>query len=254
MKIGFPNHPRKDLLKEIEWIGKNGFDFVDLFLEEDRATPERIDISKLKQVLRKYGLETVGHTAWYLPIGSPMKALRKAAVQELKRYFPVFNSIGTEYVTIHANWPGMIFSDREGVKFQAETLKELVELAGGFGLKLLYEPIDSVRDSLENVSMILKRVPGLYFHLDIGHANLYGRKPEEFIRRFRSKLKHVHLHDNHGNFDAHLPMGCGSIEWEKVLKVLKKYYNGTITLEVFSREKKYVLLTRKKLKELWKKL
>ena len=34
MKVGFPNNPRRDILEEIEWIGKNKFDFVDLFLEE----------------------------------------------------------------------------------------------------------------------------------------------------------------------------------------------------------------------------
>ncbi len=26
MKIGFPNHSRKNVLEEIEWIGKNGLD------------------------------------------------------------------------------------------------------------------------------------------------------------------------------------------------------------------------------------
>ena len=53
MKIGFPNNPRKDLLKEIEWIGKNEFDFVDLFLEEDKAIPEKINIEKVKKTSKK---------------------------------------------------------------------------------------------------------------------------------------------------------------------------------------------------------
>jgi len=92
MKIGFPNNPRKDLLKEIEWIGKNGFDFVDLFLEEDKATPEKINVEKVKKLLRKYNLGVVGHTAWYLPIGSPIKTLREASVKEIVRYFEVFQN------------------------------------------------------------------------------------------------------------------------------------------------------------------
>jgi len=91
-------------------------------------------------------------------------------------------------------------------------------------------------------------------HLDIGHANLFGRKPEDFIKKFRNKIKHVHLHDNNGNEDLHLPMGCGSIDWEKTLKTLKKCYNGTITLEVFSKDKEYVLLTKEKLRKLWNRL
>ncbi len=254
MKIGFPNHPRRDLLKEIEWIGNNGFDFVDLFLEEDMATPEKIDIKKTRKLLGRYDLGVVGHTAWYMPIGSPVKALRDAAIDELKRYFEVFAELGVENVNIHANWPGGLFTDKEGVRFQIETLKRLVEEAREFGISLMLEPLDTRFDTVKNISSILRAVPELYLHLDVGHTNLYGRKPEDFIKKFHRRLKHVHLHDNNRAKDLHLPLGCGSIEWEKLLKVLKKYYDGTITLEVFSRDRDYVLLARDKLRSLWDKL
>ena len=254
MKIGFPNNPRKDLLKEIEWIGKNKFDFIDLFLEEDQAVPEKIDIEKTKKLLKKYNLGVVGHTAWYLPIGSPIKTLREASIKEVVRYFEVFSKLGVEFVTIHANWPGGMFSEKEGIKFQVETLKKLVKEAEKFNLKIMYEPINTYADNIENVSEILKKVPKLFLHLDIGHANLFGRKPEDFIKKFHNKIKHVHLHDNNRDKDLHLPMGCGSIEWGKILKILKKYYDGMITLEVFSKDKDYVLLTKEKLRKLWNKL
>ncbi|MBO8182336.1 MAG: sugar phosphate isomerase/epimerase [Archaeoglobus sp.] len=254
MEIGFPNHPRRNLLKEIEWIGKNGFDFVDLFLEEDMATPEKVDVNKTRELLEKYDLGIVGHTAWYMPIGSPVKALRSACIAELKRYFRTFAELGVEYVNIHANWPGGLFTDKEGVKFQIETLKKLVEEAKEFGIKLMLEPLDTRFDTVKNISSILKAIPELYLHLDIGHTSLYGRKPEDFIKKFHARLKHVHLHDNNKSRDLHLPLGCGSIEWEKILKLLKKYYDGTITLEVFSRDRDYVLLARDKLIELWNKL
>jgi len=67
-------------------------------------------------------------------------------------------------------------------------------------------------------------------------------------------LKHVHLSDNKGSEDLHLPMGVGNIDWKKILKILKKYYRGTITLEVFSKDKDYALLSKEKLKRLWEKL
>ncbi len=251
MKIGFPNHPRKNIIEEIEWIDKNGFDFVDLFLEEDQAVPEKIDTEKLKQLLKNYNLDIVGHTAWYLPIGSPIKSLREAAIKEAIRYFEVFNKLGVEFVTIHAHWPGIVFSPREGVDFQIESLSKLVKEAEKYDLKLMYEPTDTFNDNIENISVVLQEVPELFFHLDIGHANLFGRKPEEFIEKFYQKLKHVHLHDNFGNADLHLPIGCGAIDWEGALNVLKKYYDGTITLEIFSRDKDYVLESREKLKKLW---
>lgn len=254
MKIGFPNNPRKNILEEIEWIGKNKFDFVDLFLEEDQAVPEKIDVEKVKKLLQKYKLDVVGHTAWYLPIGSPVKSFRENAISETKRYFEVFSKLNVKYVTIHANWPPGMFSTKEGIKFQVETLRKLAKLAKDYNLTLVYESIDTEKDDIKGVSEILKKVPELYLHIDIGHVNLFGRKPEQFIKKFYKKLKHIHLHDNDGNKDLHIPLGTGNIDWEKTLKILKKYYNGTITLEIFSKYKDYILLSKEKLRKLWNKL
>ena len=251
MKVGFPNNPKRDILEEIEWIGKNRFDFVDLFLEEDQATPERTDVEKVRNLLEEYELEVVGHTACYLPIGSPIRSLRESAVKEITRYFRVFNELRVHLVTIHANWPTAIFSAKEGIAFQVKALKELVREAKEYNLKLMYEPIDTQKDNLENVSAVLTQVPELLFHLDIGHASLFGRKPEQFIKEFHQRLKHVHLNDNDRMRDLHLPMGAGSIDWRKAIKVLKRYYNGTITLEVFSRDRDYALISREKLIRLW---
>src|SRR5260370_42083308 len=43
MKIGAMNHPARNPLEEIEWIGKDGFDFVDFPLEPTAADPDKID-------------------------------------------------------------------------------------------------------------------------------------------------------------------------------------------------------------------
>jgi sugar phosphate isomerase/epimerase len=254
MKIGFPNYPRSDVIEEIEWIGRNKFDFIDLFLEEDKAVPKKIDIEKIKNSLLKYKLDVIGHTACYLPIGSPMKSLRIAAIEEIERYLKTFYNIGVEMVTIHANWPNSMFSSNEGIDFQVETLKILIKKAEKHDIKLIYEPTDTQKDNTKNISKILKRVPNLLLHLDIGHANLYNRKPDLYIKRFNKRIRHVHLNDNTRNMDLHLPLGCGNINWYKTIKILKQHYDGTITLEIFSRDRDYALLSKKKFRELWNKL
>ncbi|MBM3233891.1 sugar phosphate isomerase/epimerase [Candidatus Pacearchaeota archaeon] len=252
MKIGYIIHPRKDVIKRIEWIGKHKFDFVDLFLEEDIAVPEKINIAQVKSILKKYNLSAVGHTAWYLPIGSPIKLIRECAIKEAERYFKIFRQLKVEYVTIHAFWPPSIFSDNEGVEYQIETLKKLVKISRNYNLRLMYEPIDTERDNLKNVSKILSNVSELYFHLDIGHANLYKKKINDFIKKFHKKLVHIHLHDNHGKEDEHLPLGKGNIDIEKVIRELRKYdYDGTITLEIFKGNNKDLLRSKDKLRKLW---
>ena len=60
------------------------------------------------------------------------------------------------------------------------------------------------------------------------------------------------MHDNNGREDQHLSIGKGNINWKKVIKMIKKYYDKTITLEVFEKNKKYILLSKNKLERLWK--
>ena len=94
MRLGFPNYPRADALEQIEWIAANGFDFVDLFLEPDRAAIGAFSPAQIRGALDRLGLGATGHLAWYLPIGSPMEQLRGAAVEIAKEYLGAFADAG----------------------------------------------------------------------------------------------------------------------------------------------------------------
>lgn len=251
MKLGYANHPRRDIIKEIRWIGEHHFDFVDLFLEADRCEPDQVNPVAVNQLLADYNLARVGHTPFYLPIGSPIRALRDAAVEIAKPYFATFAELGCPTVTIHAHWPPGMFNDREGVKYQTETLHRLVPLAAAAGVRIVYEPVDSVHDERENLAELLELNPEIGLHADLGHFNLCGRRPEAYLKEFGAKIEHVHLHDNDGKSDIHLPPGVGTIDWPRVVKLLKGCYDGTITIEVFARDKDYVLLARDKIRRLW---
>ncbi|MEW6557820.1 MAG: TIM barrel protein, partial [Elusimicrobiota bacterium] len=67
------------------------------------------------------------------------------------------------------------------------------------------------------------------------------------------RLIHVHLSDNKGGYnDLHIPLGTGNVNWEDAVGLLKRIgYNNTITLEVFSRDRDYLLLTKQKVQKLW---
>lgn len=112
-------------------------------------------------------------------------------------------------------------------------------------------------NQLENIVEILDQVPLLRFHLDSGHAKLergYDRW-EEYLNRLGSKLLHVHLSENDGTADQHLPLGAvpdGSTDWPKHIEKLKASgYDGTITLEVFAPQKEYLLVSRDLLRTWW---
>jgi len=89
----------------------------------------------------------------------------------------------------------------------------------------------------------------------MGHANLCPGPVdmEKMIRRFYDRLTHVHISDNKGGYgDLHIPLGTGNLDWKKGVKLLKDFgYNGTITLEIFSNDRNYLILSKEKLKSFW---
>ncbi len=67
--------------------------------------------------------------------------------------------------------------------------------------------------------------------LDVGHANINGQV-YEFITSLPSRIAHTHLHDNLGDFDSHLGVGSGNIDWPKLIGALRKIdYIGALVVE-----------------------
>ena len=69
--------------------------------------------------------------------------------------------------------------------------------------------------------------------LDVGHANTVVSQtpPLDWLEPMRPYLRHVHLHDNHGHLDEHLPLGDGSMPIPALLDALSALPDVTITLE-----------------------
>jgi len=256
MEIGVMNNPARDLLKEIQWIGEHGFDFVDLTLEPPGAQSIYVDVDAVRELLDKYKLGVIGHTAYYLPIASPFNSFSKLAVEELRNCFAVFQALDVQKVNLHADeFTGAIFSRERALARNIKVMKRIAKDASRYGLKLIIENTMRLFNSVEELQMLFAEVEDAGFHLDVGHANLNARKNKtpEFLANFHDRLEHVHLSDNKaGTADLHLPLGAGLIPWNKMIAELRKYkYDGTITLEVFSRDRRYLLASRDKLLELW---
>ena len=258
MKIGAMNHPARDPLAEVEWIGRNGFDFVDFTLEPPAADPDRIDPDALRAAIERLGLGVVAHSAWYLPLASPFASIRRACLEEFRRCLRGAHRLGASVLNTHYNKPPSAFFQREVVAWHVEVLAPLCDEAAALGITIVLEHVPSGgSDQLGNIAAILDRVPLLRLHLDSGHAKLEGQgdRWKEYIERLGPKLGHVHLSDNDGSADQHLPLGApprGATDWPKHIRALRASgYDGTITLEVFAPEKEYLLLSRDLLRKWW---
>jgi sugar phosphate isomerase/epimerase len=250
MKIGVMNHPENDLLQEIKWISDNGFDFIDLTIEPLRAY--KIDIKRVRRALRDFNLEAIGHTNPFLPSIFPIQSIRKACLREFKKYVEVFSALEIKLMNIHPFYGAPFFSDEDKIKANIQFLKQVNKLCKSMGFTLMLENYIRPFDTPEVFSRILEEVPDLRILLDVGHCNINQEEnlTEAFFREFGDKIIHLHLSDNKGSGDDHLPLGCGNIEWKEIIKIIKKAgFNSTITLEVFSPDRDYLLLSRDKLKD-----
>jgi sugar phosphate isomerase/epimerase len=256
MKIGAMNNPYGNIYKEIEWIGKNGFDFIDFTIEQN-TLPERLDIGKAKRLIKRYKLGIVGHIGdWRLPKDSPYPSLREASKTETIKAMRALKKLGAKKITVHS------FRVREAEFPEAEKIchdyfKTLLGEARRLKVTLMVENSSHAYTDKMNWRLLtetLKAFPALKLHVDVGHANIGVRKnmTEHYFRRYGRRAIHIHLADNHGKSDEHLKLGAGTVKWKKIIKTLKEYgYDGTMTVETYASGKKGTIVSMKKLRKMW---
>lgn len=256
MRIGRMNNPAVSLRQEIEYTAEKGFDFIEITLEPPAAGVEKVKGPEVRRQLDDLGLEAVGHTAYYLQIASPLDRVRLAAVDELKRCLDVLAELRLPTMTVHPDY-GILngFEVKDILARNTESLAALVAHGKQAGVVVLLENLDRHLGSAENLKQIFDPLPELGLTLDVAHANLWTPQNQtpELLEHLAARLRHVHFSDNNGGRDdLHLPLGAGKMLFKPLVRQLKAVgYDGTITLEVFSRERDYLLLSREKLREWW---
>lgn len=125
-----------------------------------------------------------------------------------------------------------------------QTLLLVDRLGSGVGVRFGIEdfPIDAA--ALEEFSADLKPVrdnPRWGMLVDLGHLNLrrhateyFGRRTvAENIRCLPAPIHELHIHDNDGTRDAHMPLGSGTLEYVEAARALREVgFDGIATIEV----------------------
>lgn len=175
-----------------------------------------------------------------IDITSLDEGAREAAVLELMRACEAAAILGCEHVVLH---PG---PEREGrppeeeffqrMHHAAASLNRVASRCCDLGVHLLLENMlahlmfGHVRDMMYLLGEIRSCDVGTC--LDTGHAFL-AREMNTVIQKLSGHLKMVHVNDNHGGWDEHLPPGEGAIDWPWVAGELRKWdFRGVLVLEI----------------------
>ena len=256
MLVGAMNFPGRSVLKEIHRIAEEKFDFVDLTLEPPAAWLP--DGKKVGSLMSDLGLTAVGHTAWHLPIASPWPELRQQARDLYRAGLDCFADAGVTLVNVHPDQRVPLHSVDQVIKMNGEAIADLVSDGAERGITIMIENLDRVFAGPKAFAALFEAVPDARFHLDIAHANLRlgigePNRSSALLDSFKDRLAHVHISDNRGGAeDLHLPLGAGTIDWKEAARMLKGAgYDGTVTLEVFSREREHLRVSRRLWLEWW---
>ena len=247
------NNPSGSVYRQVEAIGKAGFDFVDLTIEGPSLA---LDVARVRALLDQYGLFIVGHTDPCLPYAYPIKAIRDASFQELKRCAALFSTLGAKIMNIHPCYSAPPRMKRDLLDHNIDALKPIVQMAANHSLTVVLENFKHPFDKVSSFKTLLDQVPGLALHLDIGHTNMGRDNGQSFCQFLGHHILHVHFSDNRATEDHHMPIGVGTVDWKKTVDALKSIgYDGTITLEVFCGTDEvlfpYLEISRQFIVDLW---
>ena len=189
--------------------------------------------------------EGVGSATFHAPFedlwpGARDEEARKLAVRRLLQAIglaPLFRPRG---IVVHGGYFGWIYDFDPGrwLEPALRTFTEVLEAAEKAGVDIFLE---NVFDGTPEHLLRLKEAIGskrLGFCCDAGHATLFSDLPvHKWVEAFGPNLRELHVHDNLGRRDDHLPVGEGAINFRGILHAaLDAGASPILTLEPHRRE------------------
>jgi len=240
------------LEEALKHIREAGFTEVEISADKIHMDPRiypRSKIPRLRSLLDDLGLHP---NSMHAPIkgidlsaGSPR--LRERSLDLLGRTLEYCRAVGCSILVVHPNHTDSLPLGWDAMKRNSiEALRVVAEKAEDLGVRIALENmIDKdgrrfggrVSDLKEIISAVGSNNIGICF--DTGHTNLLTDPNISLYDEIIKAGEHLwtlHLHDNDGKDDWHLPPGMGSIDWSRVIEALWNIgYDGVFMMEIQER-------------------
>ncbi|MGB2011406.1 MAG: sugar phosphate isomerase/epimerase family protein [Akkermansiaceae bacterium] len=238
---------QSDILDILEVVRDGGFSMIEVC-----SYPAHLDYHDMEKVkaasrkIRKVGIEPFSFHAPFadhIDITSLDEEQRKNSVRELIKASEAAAELGVRHMVLH---PG---PEREGrppaeeffyhLEKACEGVNEVARRCEELGMSLLLENMlpHLLFGRIQDMLYILgaARSQNIGTCLDTGHAHLAGDLPMA-MHKLSCHLRMVHINDNKGDWDGHLPPGEGDIDWKDVMTQLEQNgFRGGLILELSNR-------------------
>jgi sugar phosphate isomerase/epimerase len=240
----------------LEQVAGAGFDGLEIFCTRSHFEYSmKSEIQAMASALEQHHLQLV---SLHAPTSRDLSAMRESgtplsicevervrrveAMDELKRVIDVADDLPYSRLILHMGGPRETADPRKR-DAAFSTLEHLILHAHHAGVAICIENTTSEMGDPSYLRTFVDetRLSGLRFNFDIGHAHLSdfpeGERLDKSFSPLGDLVSSVHLHDNHGEKDEHLPPYDGTIDWPAAIKLLKSAPDANLPLVLELKEK-----------------
>jgi len=260
--FGAMNFPVNAILDELAEFAAQGFDYLELTLDPPRAHYRQVldERETIQKALKRRDMELICHMPTFVSLADLTESIRNASQHEVLESLNTAGRLSALKAVVHPpDFRGMgPFVKETSRRLALESLEKIYAAAEAQGLEICLEnmfPRTGFGSEVEDFKALFERFPALKMTLDTGHANIdspRGKRILDFIEQFPDRITHLHVSDNRGKRDEHLPLGAGNIPFRPVLQALKSTgFDHTVTLEIFTGDRTDLRRSRERFRRIW---
>lgn len=156
---------------------------------------------------------------------------RMRAVERYSQVFEAARVLKPKNIVLHAGYSERTFKGDAGLWLEQslKTWPRFAKEAEDIGTTIAAENI--FEKTPHTLKTLVRRInsPNFRLCIDSGHLNVFSKVPvEEWFKELGPFIAEVHLHDNNGRNDDHMPLGKGSIDFPSFFKYIDAYAEGPV--------------------------
>jgi sugar phosphate isomerase/epimerase len=223
---------------EIGWISgieEAGYKGWEIVADGRYRLDDPVTFARVRDAIGSTGLLITVHAPYAdLNLATPNYPIWRESIRQVTACIASAAEL-TDRVTFHPGYlsPSAKLMPDQAWRRQKEAVIEIGRCALDHGIIACLENMIGIREFLcrfpEEISGMTEGIEGIGITIDIGHANTVG-KVREFLPILPS-ARHLHVHDNNGVSDEHLPIGAGNIPWDEVGPAVRRDYSGIVVVE-----------------------
>jgi sugar phosphate isomerase/epimerase len=202
---------------------------------------DKNECSQTARRLKDAGLKVTFHAPFVdLRPGALDDQIRKTSLDRINQVFDLTPYFQPLKIVCHPSFDDRYYVDCDDLWLENSVnfWRQLIPAAKDAGTIIALENVYEKEPNILRRLLEALASEQVCFCFDTGHFNVFSYTPlKTWVEQLGRYIGHLHLHDNFGKFDEHLPVGAATFPFDQLFAALKALkVKPTVTLEAHSQE------------------